>query len=71
MKLIIFQIAAAYITINLQKYVTHHDVHHHLNVNSLNITNYRNLQYTGQLTIGNQDVNLIFDTGSSITWVYS
>lgn len=36
---------------------------------SVTITNHNNLQYTGTLSIGQQQFELLFDTGSSITWV--
>ncbi|CAD8209645.1 unnamed protein product [Paramecium pentaurelia] len=66
---LLFQLISAYVKIDLLKSSPNH-YNKHLR-NDLLINNFKNMQYTGIIKIGEQDLELLFDTGSSIFWVFS
>ncbi|CAD8212027.1 unnamed protein product [Paramecium pentaurelia] len=66
---LLFQLISAYVKIDLLKSTQPH-YNRHLR-NDLMINNFKNMQYTGIIKIGEQNLELLFDTGSSIFWVFS
>ncbi|CAD8126413.1 unnamed protein product [Paramecium sonneborni] len=66
---LLFQLISAYVKIDLLKSTPPH-YNRHLR-NDLQINNFKNMQYTGFIKIGEQNLELLFDTGSSIFWVFS